>query len=398
MKKKQLDALCDEFFTELVDNTLAFWMRHSLDRKFGGFATILDRKGKLLSPDKPMWMTCRAIWLYSRLYNTLNRSEQWLTYAKHGIDFVQKYGFDTDGRMFFAVTADGRPLRKRRYLFTESFGVIAFAEYAKAANDPASLELAKRLMQMILTVPQSARALEPKTIPGTRMLRDLSQTMIKINCMQVLRSSQTDGDYDEMIAETIDQVFRYFVKDEKKAVLETVSENGEYLGSIPEGRCMNPGHVIETAWFIMEEGRIKKDSSLIARALPLVDWALEWGWDKKYGGMYYFVDVEGRQPVQLEWDMKLWWPHNEVILATLMAYCLSGEKHYLRRFLEAHTWSQNRFPDHKYGEWFGYLHRDGSLALNLKGSYWKGPFHLPRQQLYCHLLLRDMLSNVEVRM
>ena len=167
----------------------------------------------------------------------------------------------------------------------------------------------------------------------------------------------------------------------------------ESTGDLPEGRCVNPGHAIETAWFIMEEGKRRRDMDLVKRALPLIDWSLELGWDDTHGGILYFVDVEGRQPVQLEWDMKLWWPHNEAIYCTLLAYSLTGEQRYLDWFEKLHTWSHDHFPDTEHGEWIGYLHRDGSPALDLKGNYFKGPFHVPRQQLFCHLLLEEMLAR-----
>ena len=108
---------------------------------------------------------------------------------------------------------------------------------------------------------------------------------------------------------------------------------------------------------------------------------------------FYFLDVEGRQPVQLEWDMKLWWPHNEAIYAALLAYQLTGESRYEKWFEKVLDWSLKRFPDDEHGEWIGYLHRDGSIALDMKGNIFKGPFHLPRQQLNCHLILKEMLEN-----
>jgi N-acylglucosamine 2-epimerase len=397
MKKKRIEKLCKYFYDELVNNTLPFWIKNATDIEYGGFHTILDREGKLLCPDKPMWVMGRISWLLARLYNTLEKKEEWLTLAKHGVDFIKKYGFDKDGRMFFAVTRDGRPLRKQRYLFTETFGVIALAEYARASGDKDSLELAKKTMDLIIKLyntPYNAPgALEPKIFPETRRTRGHSMAMIQINTFQVLREADKERDYNKLIDNAIDEVFRYFVKPEMKALLETVGENGEYLGELPEGRYINPGHAIETAWFIMEEGRYRKDMGLVKKAIPILDWSFEIGWDQKYGGIFYFLDVEGKQPVQLEWDMKLWWPHNEAIYATLLAHALSGEKKYLDWFEKVFGWTIKHFPDKKYGEWFGYLHRDGSVALDLKGNYWKGPFHLPRQQLYCHLLLKDMLAG-----
>jgi N-acylglucosamine 2-epimerase len=393
MDKKRILSLSESFYSELVNNTIPFWIEHGIDKEYGGFTTFLDRRGDLLSPDKPMWVLSRISWLFARLYNDLEPRKEWLDLAHHGIEFIRKYGFDKDGRMFYAVTREGQPLRKRRYLFTETFGVIALAEYARASGDAGCLALAKKTMDLVLDLYNEPGALEPKVFPDALKTRGHSMAMIRINTLQVLRSAERNAEYDRLIDGAIEEVFRYFVKPEKKALLETVGEQGEYLGHLPEGRCVNPGHAIETAWFIMEEGRHQNDPKLVERALPILDWSLELGWDKKHGGILYFVDIEGRQPVQLEWDMKLWWPHTEAIYATLLAFTLTGEKKYEKWFETILSWSLKHFPDKAHGEWIGYLHRDGTVALDLKGSYFKGPFHLPRQQLFCHLLLKEMLGK-----
>lgn len=393
MEKKRMEELSSYFHEELVNNTIPFWINHIMDKEYGGFSTFLDRKGNILSTDKPMWVMSRITWLLARLYNELEKREEWLNLARHGIDFIKKYGFDHDGRMFYVLTRNGRPLRKRRYLFTEIFGVIALAEYYRASGDKECLELAKKTMNLILNIYEKPGALEPKIIPETLKTRGHSMAMILINTFQILRAADRNNRYDKLIDKAIDEVLTYFVKPEKKVLLETVGINGEYLSDIPEGRCVNPGHSIETAWFIMEEGKYRNDMDLVNKALPILDWSLELGWDKEYGGILYFVDIEGRQPVQLEWDMKLWWPHNEAIYGTLLAYSLTDEKKYLDWFEKILDWSIKHFPDHEYGEWIGYLHRDGSIALDLKGNYFKGPFHLPRQQLYSYLLLQEMLNK-----
>ncbi|MEW5814387.1 MAG: AGE family epimerase/isomerase [Spirochaetota bacterium] len=398
MKKNYMGKWSNYFYDQLVNITIPFWITHATDKQYGGFTTFLDRTGALLSPDKPMWVMGRISWVFSKLYNDLEKRAEWLTLAQHGIDFIRKYGFDTDGRVFFAVTRDGKPLRKRRYLFAETFVVIALAEYAKASGGKEDLSLAKKTMSLVRKLYNTPGSLEPKIIPATLTTRGHSMAMIQINTLQVLRRADSEGNldgrsYNSLIDDSINEVFKFFVKPEKKVLLETVGDKGEYLAYLPEGRCMNPGHAIETAWFILEEGRYRHDNELVKKALPLLDWSLDLGWDKKYGGLFYFVDVEGKQPVQLEWDMKLWWPHLEAMYATLLSYYLTGDKKYARWFGKITDWSVKRFPDKKYGEWFGYLHRDGSLALDLKGNYFKGPFHLPRQQLYSHLLLQEMLQK-----
>ena len=115
----------------------------------------------------------------------------------------------------------------------------------------------------------------------------------------------------------------------------------------------------------------------------MLDWMWERGWDREYGGILYFVDVNGL-PVQEYWhDMKFWWPQNEAIIATLLAYQLTGESKYAQWHSMIHDWAYSHFPDAEHGEWFGYLHRDGSISSTAKGNLWKGPFHLPRMQLIC---------------
>lgn len=392
MNERRIKQLSRFFYEELVNNTLPFWVTHARDDEHGGFTTYLDRKGELLNPDKSMWVQGRITWLFSKLYNDLEKREEWLNLARHGVTFLNRYGFDGDGRMFFKVARDGRPLRKRRYLFTECFGVLAFAEYARASGDKTCLVKARELAMLILDLKDRPGALEPKVYPETRRMRSHAMSMILINLFQVLRKADITNDYTDLIDKAIDEVFRYFVKPEKKALLETVGPEGEMLLEFPEGRCVNPGHAIETSWFILEEARYRKDQELLARILPVLDWSLAIGWDKRHGGILSFVDVEGKQAEQLEWDMKLWWPHNEAIYATLLAYHLTGYEKYLEWFERALDWSLRHFPDKEHGEWIGYLHRDGSVALDFKGNHWKCPFHLPRQQLYTHLLLEEMLD------
>lgn len=390
MKKERIQELSEFFYKELVGNTIEFWTNCTPDREFGGFFSLIDRDGSVLGGDKYMWIVGRETWLFSKLYNSLDRRKEWLDLARHGIDFIQQYGFDTDGRMFFLVTRDGRPLRKRRYVLTELFNVMAFAEYAKATGEKEQLDTARRTMDLALDLMKQPGALEPKVNPGVRPMRAHVVPMLCADIFKLLREADPSGDYDGRIQASIDDLFRYFVKPEKKAVFEIVGEDGSILNT-PEGRCVNPGHAIETSWFIMEQSRLKGDDGLLQKAIDILDWSLDLGWDKEHDGILYFVDIEGKPPLELQWDMKLWWPHNEAIYATLLAYHLTGNQKYEDWFERILGYALSHFPDREQGEWFGYLHRDGTVSNMIKGNGWKGPFHLPRQQLYCHLLLEEML-------
>jgi N-acylglucosamine 2-epimerase len=190
----------------------------------------------------------------------------------------------------------------------------------------------------------------------------------------------------EWIDASIAEIERDFLKPDHKALMEIVAPDGAVIDHL-DGRTLNPGHAIECAWFILREGALRSDRRLIALGTTILDWMWERGWDEEHGGIRYFVDLRGL-PVQEYWhDMKFWWPHNEAVIATLLAWKLTGERRYAEMHRLVHDWSFAHFSDREHGEWFGYLHRDGSVSQPAKGNMFKGPFHLPRMLWYCWGLL-----------
>jgi len=121
---------------------------------------------------------------------------------------------------------------------------------------------------------------------------------------------------------------------------------------------------------------------------------LAFGWDDEYGGIYYFLDAEGKPPQQLEWDQKLWWVHLESLVALAMGYLLTGRKCW-EWYEKVHEYAWPRFADSDHGEWFGYLNRRGEVLLNLKGGKWKGCFHVPRAMYLCYRGFHEMSCQEE---
>ncbi len=372
----------------LLEDTLPFWIKHCVDREHGGFMMSLDRDGTVIDTDKGVWQQGRFTWLLGELYNNVEQRPEWLELAKHGAQFLDDHCFDPrDGRMWFHVTRDGKPIRKRRYAFSESFAAIAFGELAKATGDQRYAEKAKRTFQRFIDHNLDPQGIDPK-FTDTRPLRGLGFPMITIATAQELRESIDLPEANEWIDRSIDDIRRFHLKEDIQCVMETVGPSGEIIDHF-DGRTLNPGHAIEGAWFIMLEGKRRGDGELIRTGCQMLDWMWQRGWDPQNGGMLYFVDVNGL-PVQEYWhDMKFWWPQNETIIATLCASLLTSDSKYERWHRMIHDWTYSHFPDADHGEWFGYLHRDGSLSSTLKGNLWKGPFHLPRMQLVCWQLLAE---------
>ena len=377
---------------DIINNIMPFWMKYGLDREHGGVYTCVNRDGSLIDTTKSVWFQGRFGFIAAYAYNNIEKNEAWLAAAKSTIDFIEAHCFDSDGRMYFEVTAEGTPLRKRRYIFSESFAAIAMSEYAIASGDQTyavkALDLFKR-MQYFMETPG---ILPPKYL-DTLPMKGHSITMILINVASRIRQAIQDESFNGQIDASIAQLRKDFMHPEFKAILETVGPNGEFIDSIA-GRTINPGHSIETAWFILEEAKYRGwDPQLKEMGLQILNWSWDWGWDKTYGGINYFKDCKNFPPQEYGRDMKFWWPQCEAVIATLYAYQATGDAKYLEMHKLINDYTFNHLPDKEYGEWYGYLHFDGSLSQSAKGNLFKGPFHIPRMLLKCSLLCDEILSK-----
>lgn len=382
----------DSYKTDLTSNIMPFWLKYGLDKVNGGVYTCVDRDGSLMDTTKSVWFQGRFAFICSYAYNNIEKNEEWLAAAKSTIDFIEAHCFDSDGRMYFEVTAEGTPLRKRRYIFSESFAAIAMSEYAIASGDQTyaakALDLFKR-MQYFLETPG---ILAPKYL-DTLPMKGHSITMILINVASRIRQAIQDDSFNGQIDTSIAQLRKDFIHPEFKALLETVGPNGEFIDS-NMGRTINPGHCIETAWFLLEEAKYRNwDKDITELALTILDWSWEWGWDKEFGGIINFKDCKNLPPQDYSQDMKFWWPQTEAIIATLYAYLATGNGKYLDMHKQISDWTYAHFPDNEYGEWFGYLHRDGTPAQMAKGNLFKGPFHIPRMMIKGYALCNEILDS-----
>lgn len=391
MTTQQYIVECSKTYRDgLINDIMPFWLKNGLDRVNGGVYTCLDRDGSIIDTTKSVWFQGRFGFIAAFAYNNIENNPEWLEASKSCIDFIEKHCFDTDGRMFFEVKADGTPLRKRRYVFSECFAAIAMSEYSIAAKDAEYARKALELFKDIRRFIKTPGILEPKYLPAQPAIGH-SITMILINTASRIREAIQDPALDEQINESI-QSLKLFMHPEFKALLETVTPEGNLIDTCC-GRTINPGHCIETAWFLLEEAKYRGwDKELVDMATTILDWSWEWGWDKEFGGIINFRDCRNLPCQDYAQDMKFWWPQTEAIIATLYAYEATRDPKYLEMHRMIHEWTYSHFPDWEYGEWFGYLHRDGSVAQPAKGNLFKGPFHIPRMLIKSCTLCEEIIS------
>ena len=390
--KEYIKQWAESYKRDLTENIMPFWMEHGWDKVNGGVYTCLDRDGSLMDSTKSVWFQGRFAFICAYAYNNVEKNPVWLEAAKSTLDFIEKHCFDKNGRMYFSVTADGKPLRMRRYVFSETFAAIAMSEYALATGEQKYAERAMQIFedtQRFLTTPG---ILAPK-FEETVQLQSHSIIMILINVGSCIRKVINDPKLTQQIDDSIAKLKKYFMHPEFKCLLETVGMNGEFVDTNMT-RTINPGHCIETSWFILEEAKLRNwDKDMTDMALQIFDWSWDWGWDKQYGGIINFKDCKNLPPQDYSQDMKFWWPQCETIIASLYAYLATGDDEYIYKHQRISEWTYAHFPDNELGEWYGYLHRDGTVAQPAKGNLFKGPFHIPRMMVKAYSLCQEILNK-----
>ena len=362
---------------ELMDNIIPFWEMKSPDTKYGGYFTCLDRTGNVFDTDKFMWLQGRQVWFFSMIYNQVERRQSWLDMALLGAKFMEKYGMDAAGNWYFSLTREGKPLVQPYNIFSDCFACMAFAELYKATGDAKHKSIAVNTFRNIQARSANPAGAYNKHYAGTRPMKSFSLPMILSNLSLILEDVIGIDEVDKTVKPIIHEVMEVFYNKDSGLILEHVSPDGSFVDCF-EGRLVNPGHVNEAMWFMMDLAERYNDCELMKKSTDILLRSTEFGWDTQYDGIFYFKDIKGYPPQQLEWDQKLWWVHIETLIAMLKGYRLTGESRCKEWFLKIHDYTWAKFRDTEYPEWYGYLNRQGDPLLTLKGGKWKGCFQVPR--------------------
>lgn len=387
------NRLALQYKTELFGNILPFWLKHSRDREFGGYFTCLDRQGNVFDTDKFIWLQGRQVWLFSMLYNEVEKRQEWLDCAIQGAEFLKKYGHDGNFNWYFSLTREGKPLVEPYNIFSYTFAAMAFGQLSLATGNQEYADIAKRTFENILSKRDNPKGKWNKAYPGTRPLKGFSLPMILSNLTLEIEHLLDKEIVEQTMEECIHEVMEVFLRPELGGIIvENVNQDGSLSDSF-DGRLVNPGHGIEAMWFIMDLGVRLNRPELIDKAVETTLKTVEYGWDKEYGGIFYFMDRKGVPLQELEWDQKLWWVHVETLISLLKGYQLTGSEESFQWFKKVHDYTWSHFKDPEYPEWWGYLNRRGEVLLDLKGGKWKGCFHVPRGLYQCWKILETI--NIE---
>ena len=379
MTNVDFKQISSRYKRELLENCLPFWLEHSQDKEYGGYFSCLNRDGSVYDTDKFIWLQGREVWMFAMLYNNVEKNQEWLDCAIQGAEFLKKFGHDENWDFYFSLDRKGNPLVQPYNIFSNTFACMAFAQLAKAIGNEEYAQIARRIFGRILERRSNPKGQWCKAYPGTRPMKDFALPMIICNMALEIEDILEDKSVLEQTIDTcLHEVFDVFYQPELGCMLENVSSVDGAPVDCFEGREINPGHDLEALWFMMNLGVRRGDKALIEKCVEIALRVIDRGWDKEFGGIYYFLDAKGVPQQKLEWDQKLWWVHIESAIAMLKGYQLTGNEKCLDWFLKLYAYLWNNFKDKEYPEWYGYLNRRGEVLLPLKGGKWKGCFHVPR--------------------
>ena len=388
------EPIIARYETELRDSVIPFWENHCVDREYGGYFTSLDRDGSVYDTMKYAWMQWRIVYMFAELHLAGYRKPEYVEIAKQGFDFLYRHGRDEAGRYYFALNREGVPAMAPYSLFSDCFAAMGSAKLFKLTGQEHYANAAREAMGNYLSRAQSGNsALQwNKSLAGKKAYLSLGHYMMMANLGLIMNDCLGGNDFDGAMKTAVEMVLHRFYSPEFGLVFENMpadSDKPDLESSV--GRQMNPGHVLEAMWFLLSYLETQPNAqSQIEAVCRIISNTLEFGWDKEYGGIYYFMDALGKPHLELQHNMKLWWVHNEAILATLYAYSLTREQSFLRWFEKLDEWTWSHYPDPEYGEWFAYLDRRGERTHSLKGGKWKTFFHVPRCLLFAAQRMRKM--------
>jgi N-acylglucosamine 2-epimerase len=369
--------LCAQYRSLLLDGVVPFWLERGIDREHGGVLSCMSDDGQVLSGDKFIWSQARSVWTFSALYNRIEPRPEFREAAENSVRFLLAHGRDDRGRWVYHTDREGRVLEGATSIYSDCFAIYGLSEYYRATRDELALSVARQTFDRVARRIEEPDFNETMPYPMPPEWKNHGVPMIMTEVTHELGQTLGDDKLESLAGQYADRIMRHFVRPERKVLLEFLTRDYQELPP-PAGTFVMPGHAIESMWFVLHLARHRGDHDLIQRAVEVIRWHLEFGWDEEYGGLLLSRDIEGHEPFLPHSQKKLWWPHVEALYATLLAYELTGQDWCLAWYKKVADWAWSHFPMPNCGEWYQRLTREGKPSSEVIALPVKDPFHLPR--------------------
>jgi len=413
------EKLLDFYRKHAEEVLLPFWDR-ALDHEHGGIYTCFNNTGEeLVSTDKYTWSQGRYLWLWSKVTDVKSENElregrgSYLDHLSKTARFLEEHVFLENGNCAFLLSEEGEKKESipgkgfDTSLYADCFVALGLGKFAALTNDVQQFE---RTLTLYYRIRERIKAgnirTEPYPIP--KGYRAHSIPMIMLNVAQELAEAAQKLNHQskkELYPHSISymkDIMDNFYQAKNSRIVEMLPENPSE-GNTLLYRHVNPGHTLESMWFVIHTAQKMGYSHYVKQAVKAIEKAIDIGWDTRFGGLLRFADKSGTKPRGSEkstsyerlitdsWDMKLWWPHSEALYATLLSFILTRDKKLSRQYKQVENYVFETFPnpDKETGEWIQIRNRKGQPIDKIAALPVKDPFHILRNML--HII--DLLEN-----
>ncbi|MEX2574439.1 MAG: AGE family epimerase/isomerase [Balneolaceae bacterium] len=418
MIKSDTASLLTFYRRHVEEMLLPFWEK-ALDTRYGGVYTCFNNRGdRLTSTNKYTWSQGRFLWLWAKTAAMISENRlkgDAAAYVEHldkTVQFLEDHVFMQNGNCAFLLSESGEMLESipgkgfDTSIYADCFIVIGLAAFSDLKKDVRRFEKTLALFNRIRERLETGEfRSEPYPVPPG--YRAHSIPMIMLNVTQELAGAADtlvrpeSGELNQQAVLYMEDVMDTFCRDDHRVV--------EMLPEEPTGkesllyRHVNPGHTIESMWFVLHTALKSGRNTYIPKAVGAIEKAIDVGWDRDYGGLLRFVDKDGGKPrgnrvsdpfeemIEDSWDMKLWWPHSEALYSTLLAASLTDSEKLADDHEKMRKYVFDTFPnpDRSVGEWIQIRDREGKPLDKVAALPVKDPFHILRNML----LILDLLEN-----
>jgi len=389
---KRLEEFRNEVAADLTENLLPWWSKMTVDYENGGFyGRVNMRDSVLIDADKAGIMNARILWTYSAAYRITNDTS-YLRLATRAKDYCLNYFIDKEfGGAYYTLNYKGEPKNTVKHVYTNSFFIYGFSEYARATGNKEALEAAKAIFELFEKYAfdeefngyfedfdREWNRIHLRMLGTSNIDEKTQNTMLHLmeaysNLYRVWQEERIEGRLKNMVELFLDKVIDpetyhlHYVMDRE---LNSVSEIESY------------GHDIEAAWLLREAALLLGDKQLLKRvedASVKIAEAVEKAIQPDGSLIYEKNRATGRIN-----ENRSWWALVETIVGYFDAWEISGEEKFLDYAINCWNYTRDHLIDKTNGGWFQIVSGaspDGEVRRGDKAGHWVCPYHNGRMSM-----------------
>jgi len=339
-----LEKLLEKYRTELFANFIPNMDRYAVDHEFGGVMCSLDvRSGRLENYNKTAWFVGRGMWLYSFLYNNLEKNPGYLEIARKSKDLLLKMQ-PSDGSFWpRSFGREGEPLSGPGDIYGSLFVAEGLFEYAKASGEKQYREISKKIIfDCVARYDQPDYIYEVnylRNVPLIQGVRVLGHWMILLSLSTQMLKHGPDEELEKLSGRCVDAIMKYHINKDYGLTNEFINHDF----SLPDNEYAQLsviGHGLETIAFVMFEAARRRDTELFRMAEPVFRKHVDVAADQLYGGYFHTL----RHADSYTWSLgKSLWCQQEVLNGALFLIEHTGDEWGRKHFERAHTYIYEKF-------------------------------------------------------